>query len=163
MDKLLIRGGRPLNRAVTMDSAMSAALLELCEAPIQGAEAGHLDAVVEKLRETEAQSSAGDGCGKVQARGRRHAVGFRTSGCPAVPTDMLARLMVVNRLAQGVARTSETSFDHRFLQVSEPQRLTAQIAVHGHAAFVEGKTPLSGATVMATDLRALGAYIERVN
>ena len=128
-----------------------------------GADAQHLDAVIDKLRDTGATIShgaeAGQGWIRVQASGRPRAVGFRTSEYPAFPTDMQAQFMAVDCIAEGVARISETIFENRFMHVNELVRLGARIEVDGHTALVTGVTALSGATVMATDLRASASLV----
>ena len=128
-----------------------------------GADAQHLDAVIDKLRDTGATIShgaeAGQGWIRVQASGRPRAVGFRTSEYPAFPTDMQAQFMAVDCIAEGVARISETIFENRFMHVNELVRLGARIEVDGHTALVTGVPALSGATVMATDLRASASLV----
>ena len=128
-----------------------------------GADAQHLDAVIDKLRDTGATIShgaeAGQGWIRVQASGRPRAVGFRTSEYPAFPTDMQAQFMAIDCIAEGVARISETIFEHRFMHVNELVRLGARIEVDGHTALVTGVPALSGATVMATDLRASASLV----
>ena len=130
---------------------------------LQGANAHHLDAVIDKLREAGATltsgSEGGAGWIRVQASGRPRAVGFRTSEYPAFPTDMQAQLMVVDCIADGVARISETIFENRFMHVNELVRLGARIEVDGHTALVSGVQQLSGAAVMATDLRASASLV----
>ena len=91
--------------------------------------------------------------------GRPRAVGFRTSEYPAFPTDMQAQFMAVNCVADGSARISETIFENRYMHVNELVRLGARIAVDGHTAVVEGVPALSGAQVMATDLRASASLV----
>jgi UDP-N-acetylglucosamine 1-carboxyvinyltransferase len=128
-----------------------------------GADAQHLDAVIDKLRDTGATIThgveAGQGWIRVQASGRPRAVGFRTSEYPAFPTDMQAQFMAVDCIAEGVARISETIFENRFMHVNELVRLGARIEVDGHTALVTGVPALSGATVMATDLRASASLV----
>ena len=128
-----------------------------------GADAQHLDAVIDKLRDTGATISHGDEAGlgwiRVQASGRPRAVGFRTSEYPAFPTDMQAQFMAIDCIADGVARISETIFENRFMHVNELVRLGARIEVDGHTALVTGVPALSGATVMATDLRASASLV----
>ena len=134
---------------------------------LKGARASHLDAVIEKLREAGAtitdggsdSESGGEHWIRVQASGRPKAVGFRTSEYPAFPTDMQAQFMMVNCIAEGVARISETIFENRYMHVNELVRLGANIVVDGHTAIVEGVPKLSGATVMATDLRASASLV----
>ncbi len=128
-----------------------------------GADAQHLDAVIDKLRDTGATISHGDEAGqgwiRVQASGRPRAVGFRTSEYPAFPTDMQAQFMAIDCIAEGVARISETIFENRFMHVNELVRLGARIEVDGHTALVTGVPALSGATLMATDLRASASLV----
>ena len=128
-----------------------------------GAEAHHMDALIEKLREGGANISDGVQMGqawiRVRSDGRPRAVGFRTSEYPAFPTDMQAQLMAVNCIATGTARISETIFENRFMHVNELVRLGAHIEVDGHTAVVTGVPLLSGATVMATDLRASASLV----
>jgi UDP-N-acetylglucosamine 1-carboxyvinyltransferase len=126
---------------------------------VRGARADHLDAVIDKLREAGVSIEVGDGCIRVQASGRPKAVGFRTSEYPAFPTDMQAQFMAVNCVADGVARVTETIFENRFMHVDELVRLGASIEVDGHTALVQGVERLSGATVMATDLRASASLV----
>ena len=130
---------------------------------LQGAEAHHLDAVIDKLRESGANISDGvlDGQPWIRVRsdGRPRAVGFRTSEYPAFPTDMQAQFMAVNCIAEGTARISETIFENRFMHVNELVRLGAHIEVDGHTAVVTGVPGLSGASVMATDLRASASLV----
>jgi UDP-N-acetylglucosamine 1-carboxyvinyltransferase len=130
---------------------------------LQGAYAHHLDAVIDKLRDAGAVITSGieqgEGWIRVRAHGRPKAVGFRTSEYPAFPTDMQAQFMAVDCIAEGVARISETIFENRFMHVNELVRLGARIEVDGHTAVVTGVPSLSGATVMATDLRASASLV----
>jgi UDP-N-acetylglucosamine 1-carboxyvinyltransferase len=86
-------------------------------------------------------------------------VSFRTSEYPAFPTDMQAQLMAVNCVADGAAKISETIFENRFMHVDELKRLGADIQIDGHTAVVQGVPRLSGARVMATDLRASASLV----
>ena len=126
---------------------------------LQGARADHLDAVIDKLREAGAEIESGDGWIRVRANGRPRAVGFRTSEYPAFPTDMQAQLMAVNCIADGKAKISETIFENRFMHVNELVRLGAHIEIDGRSAVVSGVPALSGANVMATDLRASASLV----
>ncbi len=129
------------------------------EITLEGARADHLDAVIDKLREAGIDIRAEAGAIHAKAAARPRAVGFRTSEYPAFPTDMQAQFMAVNCVAEGVARITETIFENRFMHVNELVRLGAHIAVDGHTAIVEGIAGLSGATVMATDLRASASLV----
>jgi len=126
---------------------------------LKSARADHLDAVIDKLREAGATITSGADWIRVQAEGRPKAVGFRTSEYPAFPTDMQAQFMAVNAIAEGAAKISETIFENRFMHVNELIRLGAKIDVDGHTAVVTGVSRLSGAAVMATDLRASASLV----
>jgi UDP-N-acetylglucosamine 1-carboxyvinyltransferase len=126
---------------------------------LRGARASHLDAVLDKLREAGAVIESGDDWIRVRAEGRPRAVSFRTSEYPAFPTDMQAQFMAVNCIADGAAKVSETIFENRFMHVNELLRLGANIQIDGHTAVVQGVPRLSGATVMATDLRASASLV----
>jgi UDP-N-acetylglucosamine 1-carboxyvinyltransferase len=126
---------------------------------LNGAHAGHLDAVVDKLREAGVAIDAGAEFIRVRGGGRPKAVSFRTSEYPAFPTDMQAQFMAVNCIAEGSARITETIFENRFMHVNELVRLGARIEVDGHTAVIHGVEKLSGATVMATDLRASASLV----
>jgi UDP-N-acetylglucosamine 1-carboxyvinyltransferase len=121
--------------------------------------ADHLDAVIDKLREAGAQIDEGANTIRVRMDARPKAVSFRTSEYPAYPTDMQAQLMAVNCIAEGSARITETIFENRYMHVNELVRLGAKIDVDGHTAVVHGVPQLSGATVMATDLRASASLV----
>jgi len=126
---------------------------------LQGACAAHLDAVIDKLREAGVQIDSGEGWIRVRADRRPRAVGFRTTEYPGFPTDMQAQFMAVNCVAEGAAVINETIFENRFMHVNELIRLGARIAIDGHTAVVNGVGKLSGATVMATDLRASASLV----
>ena len=126
---------------------------------LRQANARHLDAVIDKLREAGVTITSGEGWIRVQADKRPLAVGFRTSEYPAFPTDMQAQFMAVDCIADGSAKISETIFENRFMHVNELIRLGAKIEVDGYSAMVTGVERLSGATVMATDLRASASLV----
>ena len=123
--------------------------------------ADHLDAVIEKLREAGAAVQAVEGGVRVQSTGGAtlKAQGFRTTEYPGFPTDMQAQFMALNCIAQGTATVTETIFENRFMHVNELVRLGAKIQVDGKVAVIEGVPRLSGATVMATDLRASASLV----
>jgi UDP-N-acetylglucosamine 1-carboxyvinyltransferase len=126
---------------------------------LTNANAGHLETVIEKLREAGAEIEVGDHWIRVRHAGRARAVSFRTSEYPAFPTDMQAQFMALNCIAEGSAMVTETIFENRFMHVNELVRLGAKIEVDGHTAVVHGVPRLSGATVMATDLRASASLV----
>jgi UDP-N-acetylglucosamine 1-carboxyvinyltransferase len=119
----------------------------------------HLEAVIEKLREAGATIDASEGWLRVRADARPRAVSVRTSEYPAFPTDMQAQLMALDCIADGAATLTETIFENRFMHVNELVRLGARIEVDGRVAVVQGVERLSGATVMATDLRASAGLV----
>ena len=121
--------------------------------------AEHLDAVIDKLREAGATIEAGDGFIRIRAQGRMQAQSFRTTEYPGFPTDMQAQFMALNTIAQGASTVTETIFENRFMHVNEMVRLGAKIQIEGKVAIVEGVERLSGAAVMATDLRASASLV----
>ncbi|MFZ5525953.1 MAG: UDP-N-acetylglucosamine 1-carboxyvinyltransferase [Pseudomonadota bacterium] len=126
---------------------------------LRRADASHLESVIEKLREAGLQITVGEGTIRVQADARPRSVGFRTREYPAFPTDMQAQFMTLDCVAEGTAVIHETIFENRFMHVNELVRLGARIEVDGHSAVVTGVAKLSGATVMATDLRASASLV----
>ncbi|WP_418317716.1 UDP-N-acetylglucosamine 1-carboxyvinyltransferase [Piscinibacter sakaiensis] len=126
---------------------------------LRRANAAHLTTVIEKLREAGIDIESGDDWIRVRGSGRPKAVSFRTSEYPSFPTDMQAQFMALNCIAEGSSRVTETIFENRFMHVNELTRLGAQIEVDGHTAIVHGVERLSGATVMATDLRASASLV----
>jgi UDP-N-acetylglucosamine 1-carboxyvinyltransferase len=125
--------------------------------------ADHLDAVIDKLRDAGVTVTAIDGGIRVQAQGpafeHLKAQNFRTTEYPGFPTDMQAQFMVLNCIAQGPSKVTETIFENRFMHVNELVRLGAHIQIDGKVAVIEGVKQLSGATVMATDLRASASLV----
>ena len=119
----------------------------------------HLEAVIEKLREAGATITSVDGGIRVQSSGRLTAQSFRTTEYPGFPTDMQAQFMALNCISQGTVKVTETIFENRFMHVNEMVRLGAKIQIDGKVALVEGVAKLSGATVMATDLRASASLV----
>lgn len=118
-----------------------------------------LDATLEKLREAGAQIETGADWLRIRMQQRPHAVNLRTAPYPAFATDMQAQFMAVNCIAQGTGIITETIFENRFMHVQEMNRLGANITIDGHTAIVQGVEKLSGATVMATDLRASAGLV----
>ena len=129
------------------------------------ARADTLDAVLDKLREAGAEltiESGGIDGDRItlDMHGRRpRAVNLTTAPHPAFPTDMQAQFMALDCIADGVGVINETIFENRFMHVNELLRLGADIRVDGHTAVVRGVEQLSGAPVMATDLRASASLI----
>lgn len=119
-----------------------------------------LDAVLDKLREAGADIIIEGDRITLDMQGRRpRAVNLTTAPHPAFPTDMQAQFMALDCVADGVGVINETIFENRFMHVNELVRLGADIRVDGHTAVVRGSDKLSGAPVMATDLRASASLI----
>jgi UDP-N-acetylglucosamine 1-carboxyvinyltransferase len=118
-----------------------------------------LDAVLVKLKEAGLKIKIGTDWISASMSGRPKPVSFRTSEYPAFPTDMQAQFMALNAIASGSSRITETIFENRFMHVQELNRLGADISIEGNTAIVEGVDKLSGATVMATDLRASASLV----
>ena len=126
---------------------------------LKNGRADHLDAVIEKLTEAGASVQAlSDGI-RIQSQGRLKAQSFRTTEYPGFPTDMQAQFMALNAISHGTAKVVETIFENRFMHVNELVRLGAHIQIDGNIAVMEGLPQLSGATVMATDLRASASLV----
>jgi UDP-N-acetylglucosamine 1-carboxyvinyltransferase len=125
-----------------------------------GVEAAHVQTLIEKLRASGAVIEP-EGPHAIRVLGNRELKpqDVTTSPYPGFPTDMQAQFMVLMTQAQGTSIITETIFDRRFSHVNELLRLGAEIEVQGDKAVVRGKTPLSGAEVTATDLRASACLV----
>ena len=130
---------------------------------LRHARADHLDAVMDKLHDAGCTVVAVDGGVRVSSSGpscdHLKAQSFRTTEYPGFPTDMQAQFMALNCVSQGAATVTETIFENRFMHVNELMRLGAHISIDGKIAVLEGVRKLSGATVMATDLRASASLV----
>ncbi len=121
---------------------------------LRGGRLDHLGALVSTLAEVGVEITATDTGITVQRRNGLHGVDAMTSPYPGFPTDMQAQYMVLMSVAEGASMITETIFENRFMHVPELNRMGARINVHGASAIVRGTPWLSGAPVMATDLRA---------
>jgi len=130
---------------------------------LRHARGDHLESVIDKLRDAGAVVEDVPGGLRVRAMAPAYqhlkAQHFRTTEYPGFPTDMQAQFMVLNAVAQGTSKVTETIFENRFMHVNELVRLGAHIQIEGKVALVEGVHMLSGATVMATDLRASASLV----
>ena len=130
---------------------------------LRHARGDHLEAVIDKLRDAGVGIEVVSGGLRVRAASPAHqhlkAQHFRTTEYPGFPTDMQAQFMVLNAVAHGTSKVTETIFENRFMHVNELVRLGAHIQIEGKVALVEGVPMLSGATVMATDLRASASLV----
>jgi len=119
-----------------------------------------LEAVLLKLREAGAEITVGDNWIELDMKGRRpRAVDVRTAPHPAFPTDMQAQFTALNMVAEGTGMITETVFENRFMHVQEMQRMGADIRLEGNTAIIRGVERLTGAPVMATDLRASAGLV----
>lgn len=118
-----------------------------------------MEAVLSKLQEAGAKLEIGDDWIELSMTGRPKAVNIRTAPHPAFPTDMQAQFVAMNSIAEGTATTVETIFENRFMHVPELQRMGANISLEGNTAVTCGVETLTGAQVMATDLRASASLV----
>jgi len=119
-----------------------------------------LDAVLAKLTESGAKITTGDDWIALDMQGKRpKSVDIHTAPYPAFPTDMQAQFCALNAVAEGVGTVRETVFENRFMHVQELQRMGAKIKVEGNTSIVSGSKELTGAPVMATDLRASACLV----
>ena len=122
---------------------------------VRGANPEHLDAVLSKLREAGVEIEEREDGILARREGRLRGVDIRTQPYPGFPTDMQAQMMALLSIAEGsLSMITETIFENRFLHALELQRMGAQIRIQGNNALVRGMKNLSGAKVMASDLRA---------
>jgi UDP-N-acetylglucosamine 1-carboxyvinyltransferase len=127
---------------------------------IEGAPLEYLEAVVAKLRQAGVEVGREGNAVRVRRGEQRvRAIDLTTAPHPGFPTDMQAQFMVLACLAEGTSRVVETIFENRFMHVPELARMGARIDVDGHTAHVHGALTLSGAKVMATDLRASASLV----
>jgi UDP-N-acetylglucosamine 1-carboxyvinyltransferase len=119
-----------------------------------------LDAVLQKLREAGAEVSSGDTWIELDMKGRRpDSVDVSTAPCPGFPTDMQAQFCALDAIARGTAAITETIFENRFQHALELQRMGAQVSIKGNTVILRGVERLTGAQVMATDLRASASLV----
>ncbi len=166
-DRIVIHGVEQLHSA---DHAVMADRIEagtfLCavaatggDVMVLGARSDMMGATLEKLREAGVGLTETDQGIRVTAQTRPKAFNFRTAPFPGLATDMQAQLMAVAAIANSTSIITETIFENRFMHVQELRRLGADIEVDGHTAIVKGVASLSGARVMATDLRASAGLV----
>jgi UDP-N-acetylglucosamine 1-carboxyvinyltransferase len=155
---------RPMDLQVIPDrieagTLLAAAMITGGDVLVRGARASDLDAALAKMREAGAKITAGQGGLRIVGPERPNAVDFITAPFPGFPTDLQAQLMACMTVAQGASRVVETVFENRFMHVQELSRMGADVAIDGHTAVVRGVPRLSGAPVMATDLRASASLV----
>jgi len=138
---------------------MVAGAVSGCELAIHGARLEHLGAVADKLRESSLEISARDGAIHVRPRRSFRPVDVTTLPYPGFPTDMQAQMMALMAQTQGISVITEKIYPDRFMHVAELGRMGAQIKLEGASAIIQGVRRLSGAPVMASDLRASAALV----
>ena len=126
---------------------------------LRGAAPETMGATLSKLQEAGLEISTGPDWIRAVMRSRPRAVDVRTHEYPGFATDMQAQMMALDTIADGTSVIVETIFENRFMHVQELRRLGANIDIDGHTAVVRGMPKLSGATVMATDLRASASLV----
>ncbi len=126
---------------------------------ISGCEPNHLQAVIHKLRLAGAVIDIDGSSIRVSGPKEIASVDLKTQVYPGFPTDMQAQFMVLMSVAGGLSIVSETIFENRFMHVSELKRMGADITVSGNTALIKGVSALSGAPVMASDLRASASLV----
>jgi UDP-N-acetylglucosamine 1-carboxyvinyltransferase len=140
-------------------SFVIAAILSGGDVLVRGAQAKHLEAFLIKLKEAGAVLAADDSGIRVRGNGKIKSVDVTTLPYPGFPTDLQAQMMVLMAVADGVSVITETIFENRFMHAQELDRMGAQIKLEGNRAVVRGVRELSGAPVMASDLRASVALV----
>ncbi len=126
---------------------------------VEDCEPAHLGALLRKLREAGVEVSAAGDTVEISSGGQLKAADMSTEEYPGFPTDMQAQYMALATQAEGASVITENIFENRFMHVSELVRMGADIKIEGRRAIVRGKTPLSGAPVLASDLRASASLV----
>jgi UDP-N-acetylglucosamine 1-carboxyvinyltransferase len=126
---------------------------------LENARAEHLGAVIDKLEETGVVIEVKGGAIQVSGSRKRRSVDFTTLPYPGFPTDIQAQMMALMSISSGISTITEKVFPRGFMHVPELNRMNAHIALEGETAIVQGVNQLSGAPVMASDLRASAALI----
>jgi UDP-N-acetylglucosamine 1-carboxyvinyltransferase len=126
---------------------------------LEGCRPDHLDAVVQNLTRAGLSIESGQGSLEVRRASEIHSINLKTWPYPAFPTDMQAQFMALMALGDGVSLITEQIFENRFMHVLELKRMGADIELEGRSALVRGVKRLSGAPVMATDLRASASLV----
>ena len=166
-DEIVVRGVKSLSgtRHEVMADRIEAATLLLAGAitggdvTAEGADAGAMDAVLEKIGESGADVSPLPGGVRVRRNGQIRSVNVKTAPYPGFPTDVQAQFMAYMCLGDDFSIIRETIFENRFMHAAELRRMGAQIDISGSTAAVKGVPRLSGAPCMATDLRASASLV----
>jgi UDP-N-acetylglucosamine 1-carboxyvinyltransferase len=167
-DTLTIRGVKSMSGGeytvmpdrIETGTFLAAAAATCGKVKVTKADPASLEAVLLKLKETGAVITQGEDWIQLDMQGKRpKAVNIKTAPHPGFPTDMQAQLSIVNAVAEGSGRITETIFENRHMQVQELNRMGANIVVEGNTAVVSGVDGLTGAPVIASDLRASAALV----
>jgi len=138
---------------------MAAAAMTRGNVKVLGCEPSHMEAVLHKLKETGTEITVEEDGVRIIGPHEIKSVDIKTLPYPGFPTDMQAQFMAMMTLGNGISVISETVFENRFMHVNELLRMGAKIKIEGHSAIVSGVSALSGARVMATDLRASASLV----
>ncbi len=138
---------------------LTAGLITGGEVTVERVNPGMLDAFLARVRDAGATVETGHDWIRCKAEGRLRGVNIQTSPHPGFPTDLQAQFMALMCIAEGSSVIRETIFENRFMHVQELRRMGADIVLNGNTAVVEGREELSGAPVMATDLRASASLV----
>lgn len=166
-DRLTIHGVDKLHRAnhtviadrIEAGTYAVAAAMTRGDITLTNARPDTMSAIIDKLLQAGAKVDQTTDALRVSMQNRPKAVDLITSPYPAFPTDMQAQFMALNAIAVGVGRLTETIFENRYMHVPELCRMGADIDIDGNIAIVKGVETLTGATVMATDLRASASLV----
>ncbi|MBI5409031.1 MAG: UDP-N-acetylglucosamine 1-carboxyvinyltransferase [Nitrospirae bacterium] len=155
---------KPLDYTVIPDrietaTFLAAAAITQGDVKIKGSRPGHLEAIINKLKEAGVKITQKNDKLSVKGPERLLSVDIKTMPYPGFPTDMQAQFMAMMALADGTSIITENIFENRFMHVAELRRMGADIVVEGSTATVKGVSSLKGAPVMATDLRASASLV----
>lgn len=159
-----VKALKPLNVSIIPDrieagTFLVGALITDGDVTLKNCNPQHLDSVLSKLKEMGAKLEIGQDTIRITRKGPLKAANIRTAPYPGFPTDLQAQFMALAVIINGTSVIEETIFENRFMHVAEMLRMNASISVNGRTAVVKGGAALSGARVMATDLRASASLI----
>jgi len=156
-----LEGGEMTTIADRIETAtyLAAGLITGGDVTVSGIDPGTLEAFLARVQDTGALVETGDNFVRCKSQGRLHAVDIHTLPHPGFPTDLQAQFMAMMTLADGASVIRETIFENRFMHVQELARMGADISLDGNTAVVHGREKISGAPVMATDLRASASLV----
>lgn len=159
VDKLTSLDYEVIRDRIEAGTLMAAAAATRGNVLIKNCDLLFMEALVSKMKAAGVSINEEDGGLRIIGKGRLKSVDIKTLPHPGFPTDMQAQMMVLMSISSGLSVITETVFENRFMHVSELRRMGADIHIEGRSAIVKGKNRLSGAPVMATDLRASASLI----